>query len=122
MGNRVKSVDAAWLKLMQFVAARPKLARDLDTYAGSRRKRQREYFSLMPRGYLGDISHDGVINYLGISGALTRVEGGLSRSDDDQTLDSLFQSIQSQGLFVTEREIIKSLQHIRPSKALLGGR
>lgn len=120
--ERVKNVDAAWIKLMQFVAGRPKLAEDLETYARSRRGRQRECYSLMPRGYLGDTSHEAVITYLVISGALSRVHGGLSRADGDSYLDTLFASIEGQDLFVAEREIMKSIQHILPSKALLGGK
>src|SRR5690606_38941110 len=122
LGGRAESVDSAWLKLMQFVAARPKLAKDLATYAGSRRNRERQNYSLMPRGYLGDTSHDGAINYLVVSGALVRVKAGLSRSNHDHTLDTLFETIQSQRLFLSERDIISSLQQIKPSKALLGGR
>ena len=46
-------VVAHWLKILQFIAVRPSLLSDFETWAGTRRHQNLDTWQMMPRGYLG---------------------------------------------------------------------
>jgi len=120
-GSVKRRILAAWLKLLQFVAARPSLVENLREYVRTRRDGDLENWSLMPRGYLGDRTHDGVVDLLVAAGILRRDGDFLEASTRFDTLDSIGQRIEVDGLFSGERAILEKLKEVRVTKALLGG-
>ncbi|HXK18598.1 MAG TPA: hypothetical protein VNG33_12385 [Polyangiaceae bacterium] len=113
---------APWLKLLQFVAARPALVSKLKTYAAARRGYDQANWSLMPRGYLGDETHDGVVDLLVASSILSRDGDQLVSGERFDYLAKLSSKIVQLGLFARERAILAELRELRPSRPMLGGR
>lgn len=112
---------APWLKLIQFVAARPSLVPKLKSYQTARRERDRDNWSLMPRGYLGDETHDSVVELLVAASVLKRDDDYLVESESFNYLTSLASGIAKADLFSRERAIIEELNGLRPSRSMLGG-
>jgi hypothetical protein len=110
---------APWLKVLQFVAARPTLVDPFIDYVESR-KANFELWKQMPRGYLGDETHDAVVDLLVASGILRKsgdaVEGSLRYS----TLGDLAMRIDADNLFAAERSVLKRLRSVKATKVLLG--
>lgn len=111
---------AAWLKLLQFVAARPALVARVEGYARERNKLPIEAWSQMPRGYLGDDVHDGVIDLLVAHGILVKTPDALEAGSRYDLLAKSASQIRERGLFAAERQIMDRLRSVRVSKALLG--
>ncbi len=111
----------AWLKLLQFVAARPSLVANLRQYSQSKRGKDRDNWPLMPRGYLGDQTHDGVVELLVAARILGRDGDYLECADQFHVLDALASRVATDGMFVGERNILGQLTDLRPTKALMGG-
>lgn len=109
-----------WLKLLQFVAARPTLVAPFLEYAESRRARGFESWSRMPRGYLGDETHDGVVDLLVASGILRKVGDSIEASTHYALIVQLADQIEAERLFVGERTILGRLHGVRVTKAMLG--
>jgi len=119
-GSR-RRVLAAWLKLLQFVAARPSLAENLLEYARSRRTGDLQKWALMPRGYMGDQTHDGVVDFLVAAGVLRRDGDYLEAGPRYAGLEQLAATIEAAQMFTGEREILNRLRVIKPNKVMLGG-
>lgn len=109
-----------WLKLLQFVAARPALVDQFRAYARSRREGDLQSWAQMPRGYLGDETHDGVVDLLVASGILRKSGDSIEGSTRYSVLEDLATRIETDELFVGERAIIEGLRDVRITKALLG--
>ena len=120
-GTSTTRVLAAWIKLMQFLAARPILAENFREYVRTRRDGDLEKWSLMPRGYLGDRTHDSVIELLVASSILRRDGDYLEPGARFDVLTRLHVRIEREGLFKGERNILTQLQDVTPTKALLEG-
>lgn len=116
-----RRIRAPWLQLLQFVAARPALVENLLEYGRTRRSGNLEKGSLMPRGYMGDQTHDSVVDFLAAVGALRRDGDYLEGAANFGVLDRVAVEIATNDLFRGERDILEKLREIRPSKALLGG-
>jgi hypothetical protein len=116
-----RRILAAWLKLLQFVAARPALVENLLEYWRTRRKRDLEKWSLMPRGYMGDKTHDGVIDFLAAAGILSRDGDYLGAGPRFDVLERIAAQVEAEKLFAGERHILDRLREMRPTKVLLGG-
>lgn len=110
-----------WLKLLQFVAARPRLAPDLIRWASTRRQQDFETWSKMPRGYIGDRTHDAVVDLLVANGTLSERGDYLVYGAHGSTLERIFQVVFDADLFQKEREIMHKADSLRVSKAMLGG-
>jgi hypothetical protein len=109
-----------WLKLLQFVAARPTLVAPFFEYAKSRRNGDLQSWSRMPRGYLGDETHDDVVDFLVASGVLRKAGDWIETSTRYELLVQLAERIEADGLFAGERRILERLREVRVTKALLG--
>lgn len=120
-GGSVVRILAAWLKLLQFVAARPALVQNLQEYARTRLDGDLEKWSLMPRGYLGDRVHDGVVDFLVASGHLRRSGDYLEEGNRFGALQQMAIQIEKDKMFERERRILNELREVRPTKTLLGG-
>lgn len=116
-----KRVLSAWLKLLQFVAARPSLLPRLQEYASSRRQHDLDKWALMPRGYMGDQTHDGVVDYL-VAARMLREDGDyLEAGPRYATLEAVGADIERAQMFSGERRILDALRSIKPNKIMLGG-
>lgn len=111
---------ASWLKLLQFIAARPTLVDQFIGYAGARRAGDLELWQQMPRGYLGDETHEGVMNLLVASGMLRKVGDAIEASSRYSMLAQLVDRIELDGLFSGERAILQRLRSVKVTKVLLG--
>jgi len=116
-----KRILAPWLKLLQFVAARPALVENLLEYWRTRRSGDLEKWSLMPRGYMGDKTHDGVIDFLVAAGILHRGGDYLEAGARFDVLGRIATQVDAANMFERERKILDQLREMRPTKVLLGG-
>lgn len=67
-----KSVVAGWLKLLQFVAVRPRLAEQVVSWSANRLRYQAMLWHQIPRGFVGDETHDATVDFLVASNVLDR--------------------------------------------------
>jgi len=115
-----QSILAPWLKLLQFLAARPALVERFIGYAAGRQKGTLEPWERLPHGYLGDDTHETVIDLLVASGVLKRsgdaIEGGTRFS----LLEKVGAYIETERIFSAERAILERLRPMRVTKVLLG--
>jgi len=119
--NGVRKILRGWLKLLQFVAARPRLLPDLLRWAGTRSSPDLETWRRMPRGYVGDQTHDAVVDLLIAHHALVEHTEYIMAGPAVQALDQLHERIRSENLFVTEREVMDELKSVRMTRTMLGG-
>lgn len=119
-----RSVLAAWLKLLQFAAARPELVEDLEQWVQSQRKRQLhlEDWPRLPRGYLSDRTHDALIEYLEICSYLVRKGDDVVEAAGVHHLDAVAQLLIDQDLLSGERAIIDQFAGKHVTKKALGAR
>lgn len=117
-----RSINAHWLKVLQFVAARPSLVADFGRWARARRHKSVDTWQQMPRGYLGDRTHDRTVELL-VAGDVLRREGEeLEGGARFSVLAGLYGHIQAEDLLTTEREALDELRAFRVNKTLLRGR
>lgn len=112
---------AHWLKILGFIAVRPSLLSDFQIWAGTRRHQNLDTWQKMPRGYLGDTTHDRTVELLVAGGVLARdgdelVAGG--RFDD---LRQVYDDLVARNLLHSERATLIELSLTRPNKTLLQG-
>ncbi|MDX2089781.1 MAG: hypothetical protein SFX73_18135 [Kofleriaceae bacterium] len=116
-----KRILSAWLKLLQFVAARPSLLPRLQEYADSRRRNDLAKWALMPRGYMGDQTHDGVVDFLVAAGLLQQGGDYLEAGPRYAALEAVAVAVEGAQMFSGERMILDALRAIKPNKTMLGG-
>jgi hypothetical protein len=75
----------------------------------------------MPHGYIGDRTHESVIDLLVAGGFLRRSGDDLESGEKYGVLESLAARIEAEGLFAGERSVLAQLADVRVTKALLGG-
>lgn len=75
----------------------------------------------MPRGYVGDQTHDSVVDLLVANRALVKNGEFVLAGTSVATLDAVFQEIIEAKLFVTAREVMENLRDVPVSRAMLGG-
>ena len=112
---------APWLKLLQFVAVRPRLLPDLRLWAETRRNADLETWRKMPRGYVGDRIHDAIIDFLVAGDVLEREKDRLVGGRHVDMLRRLYERVTAADLFATERRVLDDLLTVRPNKTMLGG-
>lgn len=114
-------VVAQWMKVLQFIAVRPSLLPDFKIWATSRRHQDLEAWQKMPRGYLGDSTHDRTVELLVAGGVLARQHDALVAGSRFADLRQLYNSLVSRDLLQSERATLLELSHIRVNKTLLKG-
>jgi hypothetical protein len=75
----------------------------------------------MPRGYVGDRTHDAIIEFLVASGILEREKDQLMDGPRVAALDRLYEQLRAANLFAAERQVLAELLDIRANKTMLEG-
>lgn len=75
----------------------------------------------MPRGYMGDKTHDATVEFLVAAGVLAQDGDYVVSGPRFSELERLVKQIEAEKLFDGEREILQRLREVRPTKVLLGG-
>jgi len=112
---------APWLKLLQFVALRPRLVPDVFEWARTRRHADLETWSKMPRGYIGDQTHDAVVSFLVAADVLERLKDELVSGSRFAFLENLYAQLREASLFSNERQTLEELRSVRPNLTMLKG-
>ncbi len=112
---------AHWLKILQFIAMRPSLLADFQLWAGTRRRQDLDTWQKMPRGYLGDTTHDRTVELLVASGILEREGDELIAGSHFAKLRQVFEDLVMRDLLRSERATLLELAHARVNKTLLKG-
>lgn len=119
--DNTRSIVAHWLKILQFIAVRPSLLRDFQRWAKARRTPNIETWQKMPRGYLGDRTHDRTVELLVAGKVLYRTTDALVSGERFNVLKVMYKGIVASDLFASERLTLHELAHIPVNKTLLRG-
>ena len=115
-------ISSALLKLLQFVSARPSLVPKIVSWLEQRKHRTLEVISDMPRGYVGDRTHDRTINYLVARGILQHQGKDLASGPNYRALADLHEELEARNLFSSERKALRILRSARIPQVALEGR
>lgn len=115
-------VVAHWLKILQFVAVRPSLLPGFQIWATTRRHQELDTWQKMPRGYLGDSTHDRTVELLIAGGVLVREEDALVAGNRFADLERIYSELVGSDLLRSERETLKVLASVPVNKTLLKGK
>lgn len=117
-GRRVRAI---WLKLVQFIAARPWLLPAFRDWATAGKASQPNLLvsHSLRRGFLDDRTHDRVVFYLTAYDAFRRERGFLIESARTAALLDLAAAIGESNLFEEERRVVRELARITPTVKML---
>ena len=117
-----RSIQGSRLKLLQFIGSRPWLFAMVQEWSHTRNSGRFAVLSAqrIRRGFLGDTTHDQVVDLLVAHGALVRARGKLIASDAGP-LGSLYAMAVKRDLFVAERETLVELSGITIVNKMLEG-
>ena len=116
-----RSVIAHWLKILQFIAVRPSLLPDFLRWARTRRRPDLDTWQQMPRGYLGDRTHDRTVELLVAMQVLHRSADALVGGDNFGRLEALYRDIVTRNLLASEREALQTMSTLPVNRTLLSG-
>ena len=118
-----RHIHTGRLKLLQFVACRPWLMPTLREWSGTRRARQLSVLSTQRfrRGFLGDTTHDRVVDFLVAHSVFVRLGVHLVTDLNVHILSTLYSSAVEQQLFSAERHTLHDLLGIRITNKMLEG-
>ena len=114
-------VVAHWLKMLQFIAVRPALLRNFQIWAATRRQQDLDTWQKMPRGYLGDTTHDHTVELLVAGGVLVREGDELIAGSRFADLRRIYDDLIARNLLGSERATLLELSRTRVNKTLLKG-
>jgi hypothetical protein len=123
VGNDVRRIRSARLKLFQFVAVRPWLLPAIRQWSGGEGQAAFEfaYSMRIRRGFLSDSAHDDVIDYLVANGVFERQPNHLISGMSAGKLSNMVTQINDQELFKPERRAIEELKTIKITDSMLEG-
>jgi hypothetical protein len=116
-----RRVVSHWLKILEFIAVRPSLLPDFQIWAGMRRHQDLDTWQRMPRGYLGDSTHDRTVELLVAGGMLAREGDALVAGSRFADLRRIYDDLVAGNLLSSERATLLELSHTRVNKTLLQG-
>jgi hypothetical protein len=120
--DNTRSIVAQWLRILQFVAVRPALLPDFLQWAKERRNPDLNTWQKMPRGYLGDRTHERTIEWLVAGEVLYRAADSLIGGERFNMLRGLYERIVANRLFASERLTLRALASVPVNKTLLRGK
>lgn len=116
-----RSLVTHWLKLLQFIAVRPALLPDVQRWAKGRLHPDLDAWQAMPRGYLGDRTHDRTVELLVASGLLYRMPANLQGGERFHMLENLYGDIDARQLLQSERAVLHVMAEIPVNRTMLRG-
>jgi len=119
--DNTRIVVAHWLKILQFIAVRPALLSDFQRWAMVRRSRNIDTWQKMPRGYLGDRTHDRTIELLVANKILFRTTESLAGGERFNVLQAIYLEIVAKDLLKSERATLVELARVPVNRTLLRG-
>lgn len=114
-------VVAHWLKILQFIAVRPTLLPSFQIWAAKRRRQDLDTWQKMPRGYVGDRTHDRTVELLVATGVLVREGEELVEGTSFVNLRGIYENLVAKKLLCSERATLLDLSKTRVNKTLLKG-
>ena len=111
------------LKLLQFVAIRPWLVRTVQEWSQTRRDSRAATFTSQPlrRGFLGDRTHESLVELLIASGVLKRQPDHLMLGPRNTIIQDLYSEVVAGNLFLAERQALEALRTIVVTETMLEG-
>lgn len=116
-------IDAARLKLLQFIAQRPNMLPAMREWARSKNASGllRDSPQRLRRGYIGDGTHDQIVEYM-IACRVLRADGQYLVTDKDSTyIDEVYSVANRNNMFGSERTALEELSQVRITNAMLEG-
>ena len=115
-------LNSTVLRFATFLASRPHLLSDFETWCSARAGRTQDFesWASLPRGYLSDDLHDSLVTFLSAIGEL-RLSGTTVGFDPDHDglLKDLWAEIGRVGLFMPERQVLSHLKRLHLSQSML---
>jgi hypothetical protein len=115
-----RQVIANWLKLAQFTAMRPALLSHFLEWL-EERKQPTLASQRWRRGFVGDRTHDSVIDFLCAEGAVRRAGDMLISGPRYSMLSDIDETVRALDVFRDERFVLEKFAGFRPIKAMLSG-
>jgi len=115
-----RKVLANWLKLAQFTAMRPALLSHFLEWIDDR-KTPTLASQRWRRGFVGDRTHDSVVDFLSAEGVLQRDGDLLVSGPRYSMLLELEAAVRARDVFQNERFVLAKFAELRPIKAMLSG-
>ena len=121
--GKARRISAARLRLLQFIATRPRLLPVIQEWSAAGRESQRHLLAphSLRRGFLGDRTHDKVVSYLTAHNAIGREKGYLVESARTSVLSDLAAGIKTADLFKEERRVLDELSSTTLTLKMLEG-
>ena len=116
-----RSMISHWLKLLQFVAVRPNLLPNFQRWVAERKHPDLNTWQRMPRGFLGDRTHDRTIELLVAEGMLDRTADGLISGERFGLLEGVYEQILEHNLLASERSVLQNMAMVPVNKTMLRG-
>jgi len=116
-----RGLVANWLKLLQFIAVRPALLPNFQIWAAARRFQDLNTWQMMPRGYLGDATHERTVELLVACGVLARTGDELVPGNRFDNLRRIYSELLAKNLLQSERGVLLELSRTKVNKTLLKG-
>lgn len=118
-----QKISAPKLRLFQFIAMRSWLLDVVREWSASRKDRQRSLQSSQSsrRGFLSDVMHDNVVDYLVASGFLFKQKAQLAAPISSGTLSKLYHQSEKDGLFGKEIQTLRQLDELVITNDMLEG-
>lgn len=114
-------IHATKLKLLQFIAVRPRLISVIKAWSGAKDEEPSFSAQDLRRGFLGDRTFDSVIAFLVARGALEWMGAHLAAGDNSGLLTKIYMTAVSGGLFEAERRTLEELAGVKVTVRMLEG-
>jgi hypothetical protein len=119
IGRRIRATK---LKLLQFIAIRPRLLSVIRTWSAASDDEDSTFDAYdLRRGFLGDRVFDSVVAFLVARGALEWLGLHLAAGSNAELLTNIYQAAVGAGLFVSERRTLTELAGVRLTVRMLEG-
>jgi hypothetical protein len=117
-----RRIHATKLKLLQFIAIRPRLLPIIREWSKAKRDEELSFTTQdLRRGFLGDQMFDSVVAFLVARGALESMGTHLVEGKNAILLSAIYTAAIDTGLFKVERQTIEELTEIKITVRMLEG-
>jgi hypothetical protein len=117
-----RRIHATKLKLLQFIAIRPRLVSVIKAWSLAKDDEERSFSAQdLRRGFLGDRMFESVIAFLVARGALEWMGTHLAAGANSELLSNIYMAAVNVGLFETERRALEELAGVKVTVRMLEG-